>query len=61
MEGVAVDGLTIRPPHEADIEVRTLLTARLDANRIVGEFVRTVVRKVETMATAQQQPFFQTG
>jgi DNA-binding transcriptional LysR family regulator len=58
---VAVDGLTIRPLHEADIEVRTVLTARLDANRIVGEFVRTVMRKVETMAAAHQQPLLQTG
>ena len=61
MEGVAVDGLTIRPLHEPDIEVRTVLTARLDANRIVGEFVRTVVRKVETMTAAQRQPLLHTG
>jgi DNA-binding transcriptional LysR family regulator len=58
---VAVDGLTMRPLHEADIEVRTVLTARLDANRIVGEFVRTVVRRVETMTAAQQRPLLQTG
>jgi DNA-binding transcriptional LysR family regulator len=52
---VAVDGLTIRPLSEAGIEVRTVLKARNDAGRLVGEFMRAVVRKTKQLAEPTQR------
>lgn len=51
---VAVDGLTIRPLMEPGLEVRTVLVARKDAGRLVGEFLRAVVRKINQMAEPTQ-------
>jgi DNA-binding transcriptional LysR family regulator len=44
---VAVDGITIRPLTEAGLQVKTVVTARNDAGRLVSEFVRALVRKVK--------------
>ena len=52
---VAVDGLTIRPLGEPDVMVSTVIVARNDARRLVGEFMRAVVRKVRLIATPKQQ------
>jgi len=52
---VAVDGLTIRPLTEVGIEVRTVLTARNDAGRLVGEFMRAVVRKIKQISEPAQR------
>ena len=51
---VAVDGLTIRPLMETGIEVRTILAARKDAGRLVSEFMRAIVRKVQQLSTPTQ-------
>jgi DNA-binding transcriptional LysR family regulator len=51
---VAVDGLTLRPLNEPSIEVTTVLTARTDAGRLVGEFMRAVVRKLRAISTPEQ-------
>lgn len=52
---VAVDGLTIRPLNEPGLEVRTILEARQDAGRIIGEFLRAVVRKTKQMSEPTQR------
>ena len=51
---MAVDGLTIRPLSEPGIEVRTVLVARNDAGRLVGEFMRAVVRKIRQLSEPTQ-------
>jgi DNA-binding transcriptional LysR family regulator len=52
---VAVDGLTIRPLAEPGVLVRTVIVARIDAGRLLSEFMRAVVRKVRLIATPKQQ------
>lgn len=52
---VAVDGLTIRPLNEPGLEVRTVLVARKDAGRLVGEFLRSVVRKIKQISGPTQR------
>ncbi len=52
---VAVDGLTIRPLSERGLEVRTVLIARNDAGRLVGEFMRAVVRKIKQISEPTQK------
>jgi DNA-binding transcriptional LysR family regulator len=52
---VAVDGLTIRPLAEPGVQVRTVLTARNDSGRLVGEFVRGVVRKIRDISAPSQR------
>ena len=53
---VAVDGLTIWPLIEPGIEVKTVLASRLDAEQIVGEFTRAVVRKIRQLSELAQRP-----
>jgi DNA-binding transcriptional LysR family regulator len=52
---VAVDGLTIRPLREPGIEVRTVLAARKDASRLVGEYLRAVVRRIKQISQPSQR------
>lgn len=52
---VAVDGLTIRPLNEPGLEVKTVLVARKDAGRLVGEFLRGVVRKIKQISEPVQR------
>jgi len=42
---VAVDGLTVRPLSEPDLQVRTVITSHIEAGRLVGEFMRAFVRR----------------
>jgi DNA-binding transcriptional LysR family regulator len=58
---VAVDGLTVRPLSEPDLYVRTVLTTHIEASRLVSEFIRTFVKKVEDPCTATQQKLFRTA
>jgi DNA-binding transcriptional LysR family regulator len=58
---VAVDGLTIRPLEEPGVKVRTVLTARNDSGRLVGEFVRGVVRKIKDISAPTQRHLPLTG
>jgi len=51
---VALDGLTMRPLDEPEIRVRTVLTARNDANRLVSEFLRTAVKTVRKVSAPKQ-------
>ena len=51
---VAVDGLTLRPLNEPGIEVRTVLSARNDAGRLIGEFVRATVHKLRAVSTPRR-------
>jgi DNA-binding transcriptional LysR family regulator len=51
---VAVDHLTIRSLAESGIRVRTVITSHIEASRLVGEFMRAVVRKVQNSAPAYQ-------
>ena len=52
---VAVDGLTIRPLSESGLDVRTILVARKDSGRLVGEFLRAVVRKIKQISEPAQR------
>ena len=52
---MAIDGLTMRPLKESTLEIRTVLTARNDAGRLVSEFVRAVVRKTQKISAPYQQ------
>ena len=52
---VAVDRLTIRPLAEPDIEVRTVIAVSTDASRLVGQFLRALVKKVEGISTPRQR------
>ncbi|HTV10193.1 MAG TPA: LysR family transcriptional regulator [Candidatus Aquilonibacter sp.] len=52
---VAVAELTIRPLSEAGLEVNTVLVARKDAGRLVGEFLRAVVRKIKQISEPAQR------
>jgi DNA-binding transcriptional LysR family regulator len=58
---VAVDGLTMRPLAEPGIEVRIVFAAAADANRLVGQFIRAVVKKVEGVSTPRQRKLPLTG
>ena len=58
---VAVDGLTVRPLSEPELYVRTVVTTHIEASRLVSEFIRTFVKKVEDPRTAQQQTLFRTA
>jgi DNA-binding transcriptional LysR family regulator len=51
---VMVDGLTIRPLAEPGIEVRTVIAASTNASRLVGQFMRAVVKKLEGVSTPRQ-------
>jgi DNA-binding transcriptional LysR family regulator len=51
---VAVDSLTLRPLEEPDVVARTVLTARNDANRLVSEFLRAVVKKAKRVSRPTQ-------
>ncbi len=51
---VAVDGLTIRPLLESEIEIRTVVAARNDAGRLVSEFTRAIVRKARYVSAPAQ-------
>jgi DNA-binding transcriptional LysR family regulator len=51
---VVVDGLTMRPLDEPDISIRTVIAAPGDASRLVGQFVRAVVKKVEGVTGSRQ-------
>jgi DNA-binding transcriptional LysR family regulator len=58
---VTVDGLTVRPLSEPELYVRTVVTTHIEASRLVSEFIRTFVKKVEDPRTATQQTLFRTG
>jgi len=58
---VAVDGLTMRPLAEPGIEVRIVIAAATDASRLVGQFIRAVVKKVEGVSMPRQQKLPLTG
>ncbi len=58
---VAVDGLTMRPLAEQEIEVRVVIAAATDASRLVGQFIRAVVRKLEGVSTPRQRKLPLTG
>lgn len=47
---VAVGSLVPRPLIEPGIKIRTVLASRIDAGRLVSEFVRAVVRKVKRLS-----------
>lgn len=51
---VALDGLSMRPLEEPDIRVRTVLTARNDAKRMVSEFLRAAVKMLRKVSTPRQ-------
>lgn len=51
---VALDGLTLRPLVEPDLRIRSVLVARTDAGRVVGEFVRAAVKKVKKLTEPEQ-------
>jgi len=51
---VAVDGLTMRPLNEPDLNVRTVVVARNDASRTVSEFIRAFVRKLGQITAPRQ-------
>ena len=53
--GVAVDGLTMRPLVETGLTLRTVILARNDARRLVGDFLRATVTKVKSMHVPKQQ------
>jgi DNA-binding transcriptional LysR family regulator len=58
---VAVRGMTMRPLREPDIEVRTVLTSRLDANRLVAGFLQAMMRKVEAMKAGHDRTLTRAG
>jgi DNA-binding transcriptional LysR family regulator len=58
---VAVNGLTMRPLAEPGIEVRIVIAAATDASRLVGQFIRAVVKKVEGVSTPRQRKLPLTG
>ena len=58
---VAVDGLTMRPLAEPEIEVRVVIAVATDASRLVGQFIRAVVKKLEGVSTPRQRKLPLTG
>ena len=52
---VMVDGLTMRPLAEPSIEVRTVIAASVDASRLVGQFMRAFVKKLEATGPPRQR------
>lgn len=58
---VSVDGLTVRPLAEPDLYVSTVVTAHLDASRLVSEFMRTFVKRVGDPEESRQKTLFRTA
>ena len=61
---VGVDGFTIRPLMEPKIEVRSVIAAPVGASRLVGQFIRAIVKKVEGISGRPRQrklPLFESG
>lgn len=52
---VSVDGLTVRPLNEPGLLIRTVLVARKDSGRLVGEYLRAVVRKFNQLSEPKQR------
>lgn len=59
---IARRGLAMRPLVDSELRLRTVLVTRADdETRLVSEFVRAVVRKLQHNAALQQQQLFLTG
>lgn len=52
---VAVDGLTIRPLDEPGLSIRTVIAAQVHASRLIGQFIRAFVKKVDGASLPQQR------
>jgi DNA-binding transcriptional LysR family regulator len=51
---VASDGLTHLPLAEPDLRLRSVVVARIDAGRVVSEFVRATVKRVKKLSEPLQ-------
>lgn len=51
---VALDGLTMRPLKEPELMARTVLATRLNSGRLVSEFVRAVMKSVQSLSAPKQ-------